>query len=103
MGCPFSPAYYFLPPSPSNLNSDFSVNFGEVFTIQIVQWPESIKLQVFETKLLTSSLMAEVFIPIPEFERNTKSSIGTDQYQFTSDKAATFSHSAVGSGLLLFT
>lgn len=79
------------------------MNFGEVFSIQIVQWPESIKLQVFETKLLMSSLMAEVFIPIPEFERTTKSSIGTDQYQFTSDKVTTFSHSAIGSGLLLVT
>ena len=75
------------------------MNFGEVFSIQIVQWPESIKLQIFETKLLTSSLVAEVFVPIPEFERTTKSSIGIDQYQFTSNKAVTFSHTAVGSGL----
>lgn len=77
---------------------DFSVNFGEVFTIQIVQWPESIKLQIFETKLLLSNLVAEVFVPIPEFERTTKSSTGVDQYHFTSNKSVTFSHSAVGSG-----
>lgn len=83
----------------SNLTSDFSVKYGEMFTIQIVQWPESIKLQIFETKLLISSLIAEVFIPIPEFEKTTKSSVGTDQYQFTSNKVCTFSHSAVGSGL----
>lgn len=74
------------------------MNFGEVFTLQILQWPESIKLQVFETKLLTSSLVAEVFVPIPEFERTTKSSVGTDQYQFTSNKATTYSHFGVGSG-----
>lgn len=83
----------------SNLNSDFSVKFGEVFTIQIVQWPESIKLQVFETKLLVSNVIAEVFVPIPEIERTTESSVGTDQYQFTSKKISTFSHSAVGSGM----
>lgn len=92
---------YFLITFSSNLTSDFSANYGEVFTIQIVQWPESIKLQIFETKLLTSSLMAEVFVPIPEFEKTARSSVGTDQYQFTSNKTSSFSHSAVGSGLLL--
>lgn len=74
------------------------MNFGEVFTIQIVQWPESIKLQIFETKLLTSSLVAELFVPIPEYEKNTRSSVGIDQYQFTSNKVYSFSHSAIGSG-----
>lgn len=75
------------------------MHFGEVFTIQIVQWPESIKLQIFESKLLTSFVVAEVYVPIPEVHQTTKSSTGTEQYQFTSDKISAFSHSAVGSGL----
>lgn len=75
--------------------------FGEVFTIQIVQWPESIKIQIFESKLLTSSVIAEVYIPIPEVQQTAKSLTGTEQYQFTSNKVSTFSHSAVGSGLFI--
>lgn len=83
----------------SFLNSDFSVNFGEVFTIQIVQWPESIKLQVFESKLIASNVIAEIYIPIPDMQETVKSSVGTEQYQFTSNKVVTFPHSAIGSGL----
>ena len=77
------------------------MNFGEVFTIQIAQWPETIKLQVLESRLLTSHIITEVFVPIPETEKTIKSLVGTDQYQFTSNKISTFSHSAVGSGSIL--
>ena len=43
-----------LSPSPpihtsSTLNADFSVHFGEIFNIRIVQWPESIKFQVWKS------------------------------------------------------
>lgn len=92
---------YIIIPLFSNLNSDFSAYFGEVFTIQIVQWPESIKLQIFESKLLTSSVISEVYIPIPDVQQTAHSSTGTEQYQFTSNKISTFSHSAIGSGLFM--
>lgn len=29
-----------------SLNSDFRVHFGQIFNLKIVNWPESIKLQV---------------------------------------------------------
>ena len=83
----------------SNLNSDFSLNIGEVFTIHLSQWPESIKLEIFEVKLHTSKKIAEIFIPIPDIEITTECSVRTDQYQFTSEKIYNYSHSAVGSGL----
>lgn len=81
------------------MNTDFSAHFGEVFTIQVLQWPESIKLQLFETKLLSSNIIAEVYLPIPDVQHTTKSLTCADQYFFTSEKKVTCPHAAVGSGL----
>lgn len=84
--------------SSSYFNSDFSVHFNEVFNIQVLQHPESIKAQIFETKLLSSTIIAEVYLPIPDVQQTTRSSSGTDQYFFSSEKKIIYSHAAVGSG-----
>ncbi len=83
----------------SILNQDFSIHFGEIFTVQIVKWPESIKLQIFESKLLTSKLLAEIYVPIPDVQETVKSTSSIEQYLFTSSEELTFTHSAVGSGV----
>ena len=66
-----------------------------------MQWPESIKLQIFESKLLTTNFIAEVYVPIPELQQTVKNLANAEQYHFTSNKICTFLHSAVGSGMLV--
>lgn len=79
----------------SVLNSDFFVNIGEVFSIKIIKWPESLKLQVFESKLFNSNLISEVFIPFPDIDNISS----IEKYNFTSNQKLSYNHSAVGSGL----
>lgn len=74
------------------------MSFGEIFTLRIVEWPESIKLQVFEAGLLTSSLLSEVYVPLPDPQQTCQAPPTPEAYQFTSNKVFSFSHSAVGSG-----
>ena len=66
--------------------------------IQIVQWPESIKLQVFDSNFITSHFIAEIFLPIPEAEKTVRNAPWTEKYEFSSNKISNFTHSAVGSG-----
>ena len=80
------------------LTSDFTVHFGEIFTLRIVEWPESIKLQVYEAGLLTSSLLSEVFVPLPDPQQTSQAPPTPESYQFTSNKVTSFTHTAVGSG-----
>ena len=82
------------------LNSDFTVSFGEIFTLRSVEWPESIKLQVFEAGLLTSCLLSEVYIPLPDPQQTCQAPPTPESYQFTSNKVSAFNHTAVGSGKL---
>ena len=142
------------PPSthtPSTLNADFTVQFGEIFNIRIVQWPETIKLQVYtiiltpgvdptlvfkpslsfpplslspsfpplslspsfppsflpsflppsqvyEVGLLSSSLMAEVYVPIPDSQLTSATPTMVKGFQFSCNKTASYTHTAVGSG-----
>ncbi len=84
----------------SNLNSDFTCEINETFTLKIVQWPESIKLEIFESGLITSTLISEVYVPIPD-PLLTIDSVGGghEMYQFSSTKKVEYGHTAVGSGM----
>ncbi len=58
-----------LPLSASSSESssrDFSLHFASIFPLQIVQWPESLKLQLLEGGHLRPTLLAEIFLPLPE-------------------------------------
>ncbi|XP_077980820.1 coiled-coil and C2 domain-containing protein 2A-like [Glandiceps talaboti] len=79
------------------LTSDFTVHFGNIFNIQIVQWPESIKLEVYESGTFQSSLLAEVYAAIPEAQM-TSSNVQIEELDFSSDQKVTFHHEGVGSG-----
>jgi coiled-coil and C2 domain-containing protein 2A len=76
------------------------VSFGEIFTLRIVEWPESIKLEVFESGLLTSSHLSEVYVPLPDPQQTCQAPPTPESYQFTSNKVSSFNHTAVGSGKL---
>ncbi|XP_066527206.1 coiled-coil and C2 domain-containing protein 2A isoform X2 [Hoplias malabaricus] len=78
------------------LNSDFRVHFGQIFNLKIVNWPESIKLQIYESVSSSSSLLAEVCVPVPEPSVLTGSA-PFEELEFSSNQRVTFNHEGVGS------
>nr|XP_033804794.1 coiled-coil and C2 domain-containing protein 2A isoform X2 [Geotrypetes seraphini] len=79
------------------MSSDFKVHFGQIFNLQIFNWPESIKLQVYETVGHGgSNLIAEVFIPIPETTIVTGKA-PVEEVEFSSNQRVMFEHEGVGS------
>ncbi|XP_012429048.5 coiled-coil and C2 domain-containing protein 2A isoform X1 [Taeniopygia guttata] len=81
------------------ISSDFRVHFGQIFNLQIINWPESLKLQIYETTGMSSTtLLAEVFLPVPE----TAVLTGTaplEEIEFSSDQRVMLDHEGVGSGV----
>ncbi|KAK7131843.1 hypothetical protein R3I93_018415 [Phoxinus phoxinus] len=80
------------------LNMDFRVHFGQIFNLKIVNWPESIKLQVFEGVGSSSTLLVEVCVPVPESSVLTGSA-PSEEMEFSSNQRVTFNHEGVGSGV----
>ncbi|XP_065666713.1 coiled-coil and C2 domain-containing protein 2A isoform X3 [Hydra vulgaris] len=79
-----------------SLSSDFIVYFGEILAIKILQWPESIKLQIYEVPAMF--LLAELFAILPEIGAiNSLSTL--EQLEFSSDQVIQFTHNGVGSGV----
>ncbi|XP_072921083.1 coiled-coil and C2 domain-containing protein 2A isoform X2 [Hemitrygon akajei] len=79
------------------LDADFRIHFGQIFNMQIVNWPESIKIQIFET-VGTSTTKVEIFVPIPETSILTGSA-PVEEIEFSSDHRVMFDHEGVGSGV----
>ncbi|XP_066487937.1 coiled-coil and C2 domain-containing protein 2A [Tiliqua scincoides] len=81
------------------ISSDFRIHFGQIFNLQIFNWPESLKLQLYETVGLSSAnLLAEVFIPIPETTVLTGRA-PIEEIEFSSDQRVLLDHEGVGSGV----
>ncbi|XP_009294855.2 coiled-coil and C2 domain-containing protein 2A isoform X7 [Danio rerio] len=80
------------------LNMDFRVHFGQIFNLKIVNWPESIKLQVFESVGSSSTQLTEVCVPVPESSVLTGSA-PSEEMEFSSNQRVTFNHEGVGSGV----
>uniref|UniRef100_A0A8C2YIM5 Coiled-coil and C2 domain containing 2A n=1 Tax=Chinchilla lanigera TaxID=34839 RepID=A0A8C2YIM5_CHILA len=81
------------------LGADFRVHFGQIFNLQIFNWPESLTLQVYETVGHTSTaLLAEVFLPIPETTIVTGRA-PLEEVEFSSNQHVTLDHEGVGSGV----
>ncbi|OXB82886.1 UNVERIFIED_CONTAM: hypothetical protein H355_003328 [Colinus virginianus] len=79
------------------LSSDFRVHFGQIFNLQIFNWPESLKLQIYETMGMSSTtLLAEVFIPVPETTVLTGSA-PVEEIEFSSNQRVMLDHEGVGS------
>ncbi|XP_048108289.1 coiled-coil and C2 domain-containing protein 2A isoform X3 [Alosa alosa] len=78
------------------LTADFRVHFGQIFNLKIINWPESIKLQVYETVGSSTTQLAEVFVPVPEPSILTGSAT-SEQLEFSSNQRVTFNHEGVGS------
>ncbi|XP_053109462.1 coiled-coil and C2 domain-containing protein 2A isoform X3 [Hemicordylus capensis] len=81
------------------MSSDFRIHFGQIFNLQIFNWPESLKLELYETVGLGSAnLLAEVFIPIPETTVLTGGA-SIEEIEFSSEQRVLLDHEGVGSGV----
>ncbi|KAI5945893.1 Coiled-coil and C2 domain-containing protein 2A [Manis javanica] len=81
------------------LGADFRVHFGQIFNLQIFNWPESLTLQVYETVGHSgTTLLAEVFLPIPETSVVTGRA-PIEEVEFSSNQHVTLDHEGVGSGV----
>ncbi|XP_039097482.1 coiled-coil and C2 domain-containing protein 2A isoform X2 [Hyaena hyaena] len=81
------------------LGADFRVHFGQIFNLQIFNWPESLTLQVYETVGHSgTTLLAEVFLPIPETTIVTGRA-PIEEVEFSSNQHVTLDHEGVGSGI----
>ncbi|KAJ6659406.1 hypothetical protein lerEdw1_019138 [Lerista edwardsae] len=81
------------------ISSDFRIHFGQIFNLQIFNWPESLKLQLYETiGLGSANLLAEVYVPIPETTVLTGRA-PLEEIEFSSDQRVLLDHEGVGSGV----
>ncbi|XP_040343586.1 coiled-coil and C2 domain-containing protein 2A isoform X8 [Herpailurus yagouaroundi] len=81
------------------LGADFRVHFGQIFNLQIFNWPESLTLQVYETVGHSgTTLLAEVFLPVPETTIVTGRA-PIEEVEFSSNQHVTLDHEGVGSGM----
>ncbi|XP_075901549.1 coiled-coil and C2 domain-containing protein 2A isoform X3 [Nelusetta ayraudi] len=82
------------------LGSDFRVHFGQIFNLKIVNCPQSINLQLFEETSLSYSLLAQVFLPVPEPSVLTGHA-PLEEFEFSSNQRVMFDHEGVGSDVPL--
>nr|XP_020459011.1 coiled-coil and C2 domain-containing protein 2A [Monopterus albus] len=83
-----------------SLSTDFRVHFGQIFNLKIVNCPQSINLQVFEEIGSSCSLLAQVFVPLPEPSGLT-GSVPLEEFEFSSNQRVMFDHEGVGSDVPL--
>ncbi|XP_041790997.1 coiled-coil and C2 domain-containing protein 2A isoform X1 [Chelmon rostratus] len=83
-----------------SLNTDFRVHFGQIFNLKIVNCPQSINLQVFEEIGSSCSLLAQVFVPVPEPSVVT-GNVPLEEFEFSSNQRVMFDHEGVGSDVPL--
>ncbi|XP_029939889.1 coiled-coil and C2 domain-containing protein 2A isoform X2 [Salarias fasciatus] len=82
------------------LNADFRVHFGQIFNLKIINCPQSINLQVFEEVGSSLSLLAQVFVPVPESSVLT-GNVPLEEFEFSSNQRVMFDHEGVGSDVPL--
>eukprot|EP00063_Salmo_salar_P034840 XP_014009675.1 PREDICTED: coiled-coil and C2 domain-containing protein 2A-like isoform X2 [Salmo salar] len=79
-------------------NSDFGVQIQQMFNMQIVHSPENIMLEICETVKQKSTVVAKMYVPIPD--RNMLSSNATmERSEFSSDRAIKAYYAGVGSNV----
>ncbi|KAF3827789.1 hypothetical protein GH733_001024 [Mirounga leonina] len=70
--------------SVSPLQFDFKVMFQQIFNIQLIYWPETICLEVYEISKRTS-LLAKLYLPLPN-NTELKSKTVLEYVEFSSDE-----------------
>ncbi|CAL1540858.1 unnamed protein product [Lymnaea stagnalis] len=85
--------------SPRPLSQDFKVSFGQIYNLKIVEWPESIKYEIYESAGFGSNrLLAELYAPIPE-SSVTSQSVVLENVEFSCFEKIQYQHEGVGSGV----
>ncbi|GBN36009.1 Coiled-coil and C2 domain-containing protein 2A [Araneus ventricosus] len=80
-----------------NLSQDFKAVWGQIFKLQIVHLPQSLRIEVLESGFISSTHLAELYIPIPSSSQTALNSKLVD-HQFSSEKPFPAQYNAVGSG-----
>ncbi|KAM4852779.1 protein CC2D2B isoform 3-T3 [Thomomys bottae] len=83
--------------SVSPLQLDFKVMFQQIFNIQLIYWPETICLEVYEISKRTS-LLAKLFLPLPN-NTELKDKTVLEYAEFSSDKLVAPVDGQVGSNV----
>ncbi|XP_045710345.1 protein CC2D2B [Phyllostomus hastatus] len=83
--------------SVSPLQFDFKVMFQQIFNIQLIYWPETICLEVYEINKRTS-LLAKLYIPLPN-NTELKSKTVLEYVEFSSDELVIPEYGEVGSNV----
>ena len=79
------------------IGQDFIIPVGQIFPIQIIHWPDTLKIQIIEGSTLRTSVLAEVSVPIP----GPSSSIDKADvavHEFVSEQLVSHGHAGLGSG-----
>nr|XP_022316561.1 coiled-coil and C2 domain-containing protein 2A-like isoform X3 [Crassostrea virginica] len=84
--------------SAKPLTQEFKLNFGQIFSLKIVQWPESITYQVYETTGFGGEMLCEINSSIPDASVTTQS-VQLENLDFSSDHRIHHRHEGVGSGV----
>ena len=69
------------------IGQDFIIPVGQIFPIQIIHWPESLKVQIIEGSTLRTSVLAEIDVPFPDSTSSIdKADVGV--HDFVSDQVS---------------
>ncbi|XP_039261426.2 coiled-coil and C2 domain-containing protein 2A-like isoform X2 [Styela clava] len=80
-----------------SLTSDFRVHFGQIFKILISQWPDSVRIQIYELGRLSDTILDEINLAIPDGSVNT-ANVQLFPVDFSNDKVVIYrNHEGVGS------
>uniref|UniRef100_A0A8D0C515 Coiled-coil and C2 domain containing 2B n=1 Tax=Salvator merianae TaxID=96440 RepID=A0A8D0C515_SALMN len=86
--------------SEAPLHQDFKVTFQQIFRIQVLNWPKSLRLEVFESNK-KPTLLAKVYLPLPgNFILKSKDVL--DEAEFSCEQQVKPSDGAVGSNVFFF-
>ncbi|KAG8187652.1 hypothetical protein JTE90_005504 [Oedothorax gibbosus] len=81
-----------------NIGQDFKAVWGQIFKLQILHAPQSVRIEILEGGFINGTLVAELFIPIPAAAQ-TSSQAKLVDHQFSSDKYNPPKSNSVGSGV----
>uniref|UniRef100_A0A670I779 Coiled-coil and C2 domain containing 2B n=1 Tax=Podarcis muralis TaxID=64176 RepID=A0A670I779_PODMU len=86
--------------SEAPLHQDFKVIFQQIFRIQVLNWPESLRLEIFESSK-KPTLLAKVYLPLPN-NITLKSKDVLEEAEFSCEQQVKPSNGAVGSNVPFF-
>ncbi|XP_014446676.1 protein CC2D2B isoform X2 [Tupaia chinensis] len=83
--------------SVSPLQFDFKVMFQQIFNIQLLYWPETIRLEIYEISKQVS-LLAKLYLPLPS-NAEPRRKTALEYVEFSCDKPASPPEGGVGSNV----